>query len=83
MTPIALAPEPRIEVTRDADQLRLEARLATSGLLPGHWRASDAKLRIALSAVIEDERGSVSYWALKHAPGKPDFHHPAGFILEV
>ena len=37
----------------------------------------------ALAAVIEDDSGNVSYWALKHAPTRPDFHHPAGFILEV
>ncbi len=38
------------------------------------------RLRIALSAVIEDESGRIFYWALKHAPDKPDFHHAAGFI---
>jgi hypothetical protein len=40
-------------------------------------------LRIALAAVIEDEKGRFSYWGLRHAPGKPDFHHPDGFALEV
>lgn len=41
-------------------------------------------LRIALAAVIEDEKGGgLSYWGLRHAPGKPDFHHPDGFALEV
>jgi len=33
-------------------------------------------LRLALSAVIEDDSGSLSYWALKHPPGKPDFTIP-------
>jgi len=40
-------------------------------------------LRIGLAAVIEDEKGGLSYWGLRHAPGKPDFHHPDGFALEV
>src|ERR1019366_4823177 len=40
-------------------------------------------LRIALAAVIEDENGRLSYWGLRHPPGKPDFHHPNGFALEV
>lgn len=35
----------------------------------------------ALTAVIEEEGGAISYWALEHAPGKPDFHHRAGFVL--
>lgn len=39
--------------------------------------------RLALAAVIEDENGRLSYWALKHPVDKPDFHHPAGFVLEL
>jgi hypothetical protein len=42
-----------------------------------------ARLSVALSAVIEDNRGMLSYWALKHPPGKPDFHHRDGFALEI
>lgn len=30
---------------------------------------------LGLSAVIEDMSGRISYWALAHPPGKPDFHH--------
>jgi hypothetical protein len=33
--------------------------------------------------VIEEKSGLLSYWALKHPPGKPDFHHPDAFALEV
>ena len=40
-------------------------------------------LVIGLAAVIEDKNGALSYWALRHAPGKPDFHHPCAFILEL
>ena len=39
--------------------------------------------RIGLSAVIEEEDGTLSYWALRHAPGKPDFHHPDAFAMEL
>ncbi len=38
--------------------------------------------RIGLSAVIEDTNGDISYWALAHPPGKPDFHHADSFALE-
>lgn len=41
------------------------------------------KARISLCAVIEEEGGTKSYWALAHPPGKPDFHHPACFALEL
>ena len=84
MAPVALSPAPRIEVTRsDAQRVVVEARVALPGLLPDGWRAPGTKLRIALTAVIEDTNGRISYWSLKHAPDKPDFHHAAGFILEV
>lgn len=39
--------------------------------------------RIALSAVIEEVDGRISYWALRHPAGKPDFHHPDAFALEL
>jgi hypothetical protein len=42
-----------------------------------------ARLTLALSAVIEDEDGVLSYWALKHPAGKPDFHHRDAFALEL
>jgi hypothetical protein len=32
---------------------------------------------------VEDRSGSLSYWALRHAAGKPDFHHPDAFALEL
>jgi len=38
--------------------------------------------RIGLSAVVEDLDGRLSYWALAHPPGDPDFHHPDCFALE-
>jgi hypothetical protein len=39
--------------------------------------------RAGLSAVIEETGGLKSYWALAHPPGRPDFHHPDCFALEL
>ncbi|MCR6643151.1 MAG: DOMON-like domain-containing protein [Terricaulis sp.] len=44
---------------------------------------SEAPWRLALSAVIEETGGAKSYWALKHPPGAPDFHHGESFTLEL
>jgi hypothetical protein len=41
------------------------------------------KARLGLCAVVEEDSGALSYWALRHAPGKPDFHHAAAFALEL
>jgi hypothetical protein len=46
--------------------------------LPGRWFT-----RFALSAVIEETSGTKSYWAIRHPPGPPDFHHPDCFALTL
>jgi hypothetical protein len=80
MSPAEIGRAPEISVRRRDDGLELQAavRLDKLGAL------SDARyLRIALAAVIEDQNGRLSYWGLCHPPGKPDFHHPNAFALEV
>lgn len=39
--------------------------------------------RVALSAIIEETNGRKSFWALKHPPEKPDFHHNDCFDLQL
>jgi hypothetical protein len=68
-----LAGDPSIAVKRAAGRLELAAKIQDH---PG-------RIRIGLSAVIEDEEGTLSYWALRHAPGQPDFHHPDAFAMEL
>jgi hypothetical protein len=70
-------PAPQILTRREEKDLELEARVHLSHLFMLQ------SLRLALSAVIEDDAGMLSYWALKHPPGKPDFHHPEAFALEI
>ncbi len=41
----------------------------------------DSMVSLALCAVIEEVDGTKSYWALRHPPGPPDFHHPDCFQL--
>ena len=40
-------------------------------------------ITFGLTVIIEEDNGGMSYWALKHAPGKPDFHHRDAFALEL
>ena len=39
--------------------------------------------RAALAAVLEEEGGRPSYWAMAHNGLKPDFHDPFGFRLPL
>ena len=71
---------PRIAVRRDATYLTVEAAVDLDSL-PALRDGSG--LRLALSAVIEDTQHHISYWALAHPPGKPDFHHADSFALKL
>ena len=38
---------------------------------------------LGLSAVLEEQDGTRSYWALAHSGDKPDFHHPDCFAARL
>jgi hypothetical protein len=42
-----------------------------------------APLQLALAVVLEGADGRLAYWALRHPPGAPDFHHPDQFALRL
>lgn len=46
-------------------------------------RAAIPSGALAVSAVIEEEGGVKSFWALAHPPGDPDFHHRACFAATL
>src|SRR5690349_21556939 len=70
---------PSIEVQSEPDRLRLEASVELDQLS----RLTRTSIwRLGLSALIEDRSGRMSYWALAHPPGKPDFHHVDAFAHE-
>jgi hypothetical protein len=71
---------PTIAVRRAAAEFELRTMIR---LDPLPQSSPTGALRIGLATVIEKKDGTISYWALRHAPGKPDFHHPDGFVLEA
>jgi hypothetical protein len=75
MAPLAIA-APGMAWRRTPDRLELEVLLPCDALPPG-------PLRLGLSAVIEAADARLSYWALRHPPGRPDFHHADAFALEL
>lgn len=71
MAPLDIPP-PHIQVSRSASRLEVQARIPL-----------ESGRRVALAAVIEQADGTLSFWALRHPPGKPDFHHRDAFVLEL
>jgi hypothetical protein len=66
-----------IEAHTGGERFELTVALDLPGWITGGpWR-------IGLTAVIEALNGKKSYWALAHAPGKPDFHHPDSFAYDL
>lgn len=78
--PAEQAVNPRIEVTSSENNLTLDALVPLEGL---HAHHASVRLEAALAAVVEERDGRLTYWALRHAPGKPDFHHPSAYALEL
>jgi len=72
--------DPEIAVRNVANGFELDAMVRLDRL-PAI--SSHTPMAVGLSAVVEETAGTLSYWALKHPPGKPDFHHPDSFALEL
>jgi hypothetical protein len=78
MMPMDLSYPPEISVRKTSDLLELQAKLP----LPLRF-ATAPHAKLALTAVVEEDSGRLCYWSARHPPGKPDFHHPDGFALEL
>lgn len=76
MKPATELGAPRINIRSNARVLAMQLLQDLSPLAEQPWR-------LGLSAVIEEADGRVSYWALAHPRGRPDFHHPDCFAAEL
>jgi len=70
---------PLIAVNSSDSRLELDAQVHLDRISRGYQAAS---LRVGLAAVIEDNVG-LSYWALRHPSGRPDFHDAHGFTMRL
>ncbi|UPT61332.1 MAG: DOMON-like domain-containing protein [Hyphomonadaceae bacterium JAD_PAG50586_4] len=66
---------PVIEMSATDDVFELRVAVEASVLSAG--------ARLAVTAVIEQADGAKSYWSVRHAAGKPDFHHADSFAIEA
>ncbi len=71
---------PRIETSLDDTRYQMRVSLALDGVPD---LSGEAIWRLGLSAIIEEKKGQLSYWALAHPPGKADFHHDDCFALKL
>lgn len=74
MTALDPVTSPSIICRQSQQHLEIDVQLELPPSMTG-------QLRAALSAVLEDNQGRISWWALAHRQGKPDFHDAAGFTF--
>jgi len=71
-------PAPQLDWQVSEGSLSLTVTLPAAALPAG-----SGPLQLALTTVVEQAEGPLSYWALAHPAGKPDFHHQDGFVLAL
>lgn len=74
MRPVAVVADPVIEVRQGPLRIEVDALIGSRSIPLG-----EQGLKLGLAVVIEEVSGQLSYWALTHPAGKPDFHHAASF----
>jgi hypothetical protein len=79
MRPLAVVEDPQLQCRRLEQSLELRAAIEPESTAIA-WSGS---LKLGFAAVIEGRDGSFGYWALRHPPGPPDFHHPESFTLHL
>lgn len=65
---------PAIHLDLSETHIAIEADV----LLPESWR--DGPMMMGITTIIEDEEGTLSYWALAHPGDKQEFHDRSCFI---
>ena len=73
---LALPQEPSCTLRQGSSFAIFDAAIPALALFAG-------EPAIGMSAVIEEVGGALSYWALAHPPGQPDFHAPACFAAAL
>ena len=72
----AMPRDPDCTIRGAHDLMIFDAAIPLAGLPPLPWQ-------MGISAVIEEEDGTKSLWALRHGPGPADFHAPACFAARL
>ncbi len=69
---------PLIRCSQSNESLVMDVLIATVDL---PLKRAEQSFQLGITAVIETNEGELSYWALQHSEGAPDFHQRNDFIL--
>lgn len=79
MAPLMKGAAPVISVREEPGVLTMSVATDLSWIA----RATAAELVLGVAAVIETRERGLSYWALRHPAGKPDFHQAESRIVPL
>ena len=65
-------------VRRQSDALQLTLGLDLSKIIP-----ANQSLDVAITTVVKDKDGEITYWALNHCGEQADFHLRDSFVIEL
>lgn len=83
MQALDVAQAPCIDVRREANRVRLVAAVMLSAVPELLDWARGASLELGLAAVLESSSGQRTYWSVRHAPERADFHDRQGFCARL
>jgi hypothetical protein len=84
VTSLQPAPPPRVICRRRDGELDVDVDIHLDSIPElAQVVANAGELRLGVATVIENDQGRISYWALAHPAGKPDFHHRDGFAMTL
>jgi hypothetical protein len=78
MVPEAAIATLPFRVHRHPTVMQLELSCNLAQLVTG-----ETGLQLSITAVLQTQKGAISYWALTHTAPHPDFHHRSSFILTL
>lgn len=73
--PLGLEPDIQLHETENGIEIDVVINVDENWISSGNY--------VGISAVVKALDGSVSYWALAHPEGSPDFHHRDCFVHEL
>lgn len=77
-------PAPEITLRQAGERLEVAVRLDLARLVAEAGLPDLAAApRLGLAAMLEDDAGTLTHWAIRHPAAQPDFHAPDSFALRL
>lgn len=72
---------PKVKIVKTEDRIEMNVIIEKVNLALAHQDFKKSEYSTTAVLLIEDEKGDIieTFWAIKHADMKPNFHHPESY----